>query len=63
MNSEGEVVSFLRCVVIFFSFSGEHKLVVQPGQSVFSLVMCGRAGWHCSQSLQPKPDKQTERQK
>lgn len=30
---------------------------------VFILVMCGRAGWHCSQSLEPKPDKQTERQK
>lgn len=62
MNSAGEVVSFLKGVVIFFSFSREHKLVAQPGQRVFSSVMCGRAGWHCSQSLEPKPDKQTERQ-
>lgn len=56
MNSVGAVVSFLRCVVVFFSSSREHKLVAQPGQRVFSLVMCGRAGWHWGQSLEPKSD-------
>lgn len=52
-----EVVSFLRCVVTFFYFSREQKLVVQLVQSVLSLVMCG---WHCSQSSQSQTFKQRD---
>ena len=37
--------------------------MAQPGQSVFALVMCGRAGWHCSQSLEPNSQTRKQRDK